>query len=161
LRPGVAFTGTLAAAVQDGRYSGVRLLPGQRLNKFAGLGVGLPAVLTGPIFWYRQPRVIPALPMNHKFDRIADDFGHDLDDCRPQDMLARLSGRTGMMPQPREVRFARDSLVEGADLPPISKRKKQGNNLGTPSWCSPSKASVAPCSLCQGRFAPAPPVPPH
>ena len=57
--------------------------------------------------------------------------------------------------------FAPDSTLEEEDLPPISKRKKQGNNLGTPSWCSPSKASVAPCSLCQGRLAPAPPVPPH
>jgi transposase len=60
-----------------------------------------------------------------------------------------------------KVRFAADSALEEEDLPPISKRKKQGNNLGRPSWCSPSKASVAPCSLCQGRFAPAPPVPPH
>ena len=28
-------------------------------------------------------------------------------------------------------------------------------------WCSASRTSVAPCSLCQGRVAPAPPVPPQ
>src|SRR6266850_4175802 len=59
---------------------------------------------------------------------------------------------------PREI----DSLLEGRDLPPMIKRKKRGNNpRGTRSWCSASRTSVAPCSLCQGRFAPAPPMPPH
>src|SRR5713101_9021531 len=98
LGPGVALAGTLAAAVEDGRYAGIRLLSGQGSNEIAGFGVGRQAVLSRSILGDRQPRVIPALPMDHEIDRVADDLGHDLDDRRPQDVLARLGGRPRMMP---------------------------------------------------------------
>ena len=41
---------------------------------------------------------------------------------------------------------------------------KQKSGAITPRdtlWCGAARARVAPCSLCQGRFAPAPPMPPH
>src|SRR5438105_15501633 len=95
--PAIALAGALAAAVEDGRDTGVRLLPGQGADKLARFGLGGPAVPTRAVLGYRQLGMIPTLPMNHEIDCVADDLGHDLDNRRPQDMLARLDARAGVI----------------------------------------------------------------
>src|SRR5438552_18507880 len=101
--PAVALAGALAAAVEDRRDTGVRLLPGQCADKLARFGLGGPAVPTRAVLGYRQLSMIPTLPMNHEIDRVADDLGHDLDNRRPQDMLARLVACAGAMPQRLDI----------------------------------------------------------
>ena len=46
--------------------------------------------------------------------------------CGRSDDQIRLPRKFGVLIE--ELRFARDSLLEGTDLPPMIKRKKQGNN---------------------------------
>src|SRR5207237_847931 len=69
--PAVALAGALAAAVEDRRDAGVRLLPGQGADKLARFGLGGPAVPTRAVLGYRQLGMIPTLPMNHEIARGA------------------------------------------------------------------------------------------
>jgi hypothetical protein len=72
----------LPVAVENGDDSGIRLLSGQGLNKFAGCGISRPAVLIGSMLRDRQPSMIRTLPMDHDIDRVTYDLGQDLDNHR-------------------------------------------------------------------------------
>jgi hypothetical protein len=56
---------------------------------------------------------------------------------------------------------ALSGLAGGARGPPTNDQAKKAGNNPAGHLVLQYRARVAPCWLCQGRFAPAPPMPPH